>query len=323
MRRRAAAAHRSSGRGSPGVSFPIMKLKLATLLTVLVFGCATVRVPVSELGEPAPPPRGVAIAEPQVELWLESGDSPAPAEREEALARSRDALERALERHGGPEESAGTVLYVRERAIARTSSRRSDQAAATAGMVVGAVVVVAAVIWAIVEGRSPGSRSKSSVRSAARPAPRPGTAPAARPAARPSVRSGVDVGVGVAVHIPIGPVPYPASPYPDAGPPIAAGPSPSGSDEDPAAPWEDDAVAADPAPALPPVPELGLDDRGYFAGDVVVLDLTLVDRRSGQPVWTRTVRDEIDPRDPAAMARAVDGALAGEPWAQPAASAPR
>jgi hypothetical protein len=295
--------------------------KAVALLAVLTFGCATVRVPVSELGEPAPPPRGVAIAEPQVELWLESGDSPSPAERGDALARSRDALERALERHEGPEDGADTVLYVRERAVARTSSRRSDQAAATAGMVIGAVVVVAVVIWAIVEGRSPGSKSKSSVRSAARPAPRPGTAPAPRPAARPQVGGGLDVAIGVAVHIPIGPVPYPY-PYPDAGPPIESQP-PSGSDEDPAAPWEEDAVGVDPAPALPPVPELGLDERGYFAGDVVVLDLTVVDRRSGQPVWTRTVREEIDPSDPAAMARAIARALASKPWARPAASASR
>jgi hypothetical protein len=296
--------------------------KLATLLTVLTFGCATVRVPVSELGEPDPAPRGVAIAEPQVELWLESGDSPSPAERDEALARARAALTQALARHGSAEEATETVLYVRERAVARTSSRRSDQSLATAGMVIGAVVVVAAVIWAIVEGRSPGSKSRSSVRPSTRPAPSPGTAPAPRPAVRPrggGGGSGVDVAVGVAVHIPIGPVPYP---YPDAAPPIAQMPQPPDAGEDPASPWQDEdeaAELADPAPALPPVPELGLDERGYFAGDVVVLDLTLVDRRTGKPVWTRTVRDEIDPRDHAAVARAVDRALAGEPWSRPTA----
>jgi hypothetical protein len=171
-----------------------------------------------------------------------------------------------------------------------------------------------------VEGRSPGSKSRSSVRPSTRPAPSPGTAPAPRPAVRPrggGGGSGVDVAVGVAVHIPIGPVPYP---YPDAAPPIAQMPQPPDAGEDPASPWQDEdeaAELADPAPALPPVPELGLDERGYFAGDVVVLDLTLVDRRTGKPVWTRTVRDEIDPRDHAAVARAVDRALAGEPWSRP------
>lgn len=301
--------------------------KLATLLTVLCFGCAAVRVPVSELGDPAPAPRGVAIAEPQVELWLESGDSPSQAERDEALDRSRAALTRALARHGAAEGSGDTVLYVRERAVARTSSRRSDQTLAAAGMVVGAVVVIGVVVWAILEGRSPGSRSRSSVRPSSRPAPRPSAVPASRPSVRPRGGGhghGADVGLalGFAVHIPIGPVPYQ---YADAPPPLAQVP-PAAPDagQDPIAPWpdEDEADAAepfDPAPALPPVAELGLDDRGTFAGDVVVLDLTLVDRRTGNPVWTRTVREEMDPRDEAAVARAIDRALAGEPWSRPAA----
>ncbi|HYG69536.1 MAG TPA: hypothetical protein VD838_17815, partial [Anaeromyxobacteraceae bacterium] len=148
---------------------------------------------------------------------------------------------------------------------------------------------------------------------AAKPAPRPGTA---RPAAHRHHGGGVDVALGVGVQIPLTPGPQA---YPDAAPPVGQ-PRRAEGGEDPVGPWPaEGARETDPAPALPPVAELGLDDRGWFAGDVVVLDLTLVDRRSGRPIWTRTVREEIDPRDAAAVARAVDRALQGQPWARGAA----
>jgi hypothetical protein len=63
-------------------------------------------------------------------------------------------------------------------------------------------------------------------------------------------------------------------------------------------------------------------DRGYFAGDLLRLELTLVDRRTGTPLWVKTVECDADPRDPAAVRALLDGAL-DDPSGWSAAESPR
>ncbi len=58
------------------------------------------------------------------------------------------------------------------------------------------------------------------------------------------------------------------------------------------------------------------EDRGFFARDETVLELTWVDRRSGAPLRVKTVRAGIDPRDARKVRRLLDEALAdGRGWA--------
>jgi hypothetical protein len=161
------------------------------LLAFVTFGCTTVRVPVSSLPERLGPVSG-AIAEPQVELWLESGEPVPPAEIEAARQQVHAALGAALAgRTVDPDAlgAADALLLVRTRAVARTASRRSDQRTAVVALVVGIVVVVAGVIVMVVVAKdAPRSapRAAASAPSASRAAPRL-TAPAR---AAPAVRAG-------------------------------------------------------------------------------------------------------------------------------------
>jgi len=89
------------------------------------------------------------------------------------------------------------------------------------------------------------------------------------------------------------------------------------------APEEPPAVA-DLAPVeaglvvLPAFPPLQVEDRGFFDGDSLVLELTLVDRVSGEPRWTKWVEDHVDPLDQQAVLQVVDRALAEATGWQPA-----
>jgi len=56
-------------------------------------------------------------------------------------------------------------------------------------------------------------------------------------------------------------------------------------------------------------------DRGFFSGDRVELILVLQDVRTGSVLWQNVIRDSIDPRDAAAVKKALDQALAGQSWA--------
>jgi hypothetical protein len=83
-------------------------------------------------------------------------------------------------------------------------------------------------------------------------------------------------------------------------------------------------LAAAPGPAeaselaavsLPPPRALDLERRGYFAGDLLRLELAVVDRRSGAAIWTKEVEGEVDPRDAAAVEKLLSAALAdGKGW---------
>jgi hypothetical protein len=41
----------------------------------------------------------------------------------------------------------------------------------------------------------------------------------------------------------------------------------------------------------------------------------VVERATGQPVWTKTIRRSIDPRDARDVGKTIDEALHGIPWA--------
>jgi hypothetical protein len=325
-------------------------LRRIAVLTALVFGCATTRVPVSSLGEPAPVERG-AIAEPQLELWVEGGEAISPADKVEALERSRAALAAALEGRGGAAEGQDLVLYVRERAVARTDGRRHDQALAVTGIVVGAVVIAAVVVLAVVAGGKGGGGSLpkgggsgpklGSHGSASAPVPIPApprvvTVPV--PTAVPVPRVGsprvvvnppnLDVWVGGsaqpsggAADVPPPPDAWggPADPWQQPPPDWGGPPSPPttyaavspGAAPQPVAPPR----RAIPVPALPPAAPLEVATRGFFAGDEVIFDLVVVDRATGQALWSKSVHGEIDPRDAHAVGKLLDEALEGVPWA--------
>jgi hypothetical protein len=71
----------------------------------------------------------------------------------------------------------------------------------------------------------------------------------------------------------------------------------------------DDREAAEAVVSLPPLPPLALDDRGFFDGDTLRLELTLVDRATGAPLWVKRVEKGVDPRDAKAVRALLDGAL--------------
>ncbi|WP_242394391.1 hypothetical protein [Anaeromyxobacter oryzisoli] len=150
------------------------------LLAFVAFGCTTVRAPASTLGSELAPVSG-AVAEPQLELWVESGGTPTPEELEQARVLARAALGSALAgRELSPNAlgAADPLLLVRARAVARTDSRRSDQRAAKVGIVVGFVVIVAAVVvLAVLSRDSPRSEPRGAPARAAPSPPQPVSIP--------------------------------------------------------------------------------------------------------------------------------------------------
>ncbi|HET8539951.1 MAG TPA: hypothetical protein VFL83_08785 [Anaeromyxobacter sp.] len=307
-------------------------LRAVAALTLASLSCTTVRVPASGIA-PSVAIRGDA-AEPQVELWIESGAQVSPAEAARAAADARAALAQALASRRL--EAGEQLLVVRAQGVSRTASRRADQTAAVAGIVVAAVAVVAVIVVAVVASRGkggvPGIRAASppAIRPAAPPVPvavrpppvpvRPPSVPAALPRApvvaspvRPASSPGhAHVGVTFGANVQVG------APAPLEGAPPA--------------PWSD-AVATSAVPeaapvdvptahvTLPPPPPLEVARRGFFARDSTRLELTLVDRATGRPLWVKTVERGIDLRDPGAVRALLDSALdAPDGWepAQPA-----
>jgi hypothetical protein len=308
------------------------------LVAFTAFGCATVRAPVSAI-EPAVPVED-GVPAPQVELWLESGRPITLAESEHADAEVHAALRQALSHRRADEGEQ--LLVVRAQGVSRTASRRSDQTAATVGMVVGAVVVVAAVIVAVVAGKGSGGGKGAGVAGArpggwsggrgggvARPLP-PGGSHAGqlvRPAPpRPGSVSGTDwgrprrpppaYGPRPAGHVWIGwegdvRVPWRLDEVEEDGPmpvgdapPYAWAPAPFTAPDAPeAAPDEKLAIR------LPPLPPFPVEERGFWDGDALRLELTLVERASGAPLWVKRVEQGIDPRDARAVRALLDKAL--------------
>ena len=80
----------------------------------------------------------------------------------------------------------------------------------------------------------------------------------------------------------------------------------------------DGAAGQDEALHLPPLPPLPLEARGYFDGDLLEVELTLVDRETGQAAWRKVVRGEVDPRDRGGVRALLQPLLGPEGW-QPVA----
>src|SRR5512140_289421 len=149
----------------------ISPVKRIAILTAFIFGCATVRVPVAPLGEPADAPG--TVAPPSTELWLESSEEVPPDQARSAEAQARAALASALAGREIPSDAKGAsdaVLFVRERAVALTGARRSQQAWAKVGIVAGVVVVIAVAVFGLTRG---GNSPAPSARAAKAPAPVP------------------------------------------------------------------------------------------------------------------------------------------------------
>lgn len=317
------------------------------LVTLLSFGCATVRVPVASAGEPAEPEG--AIAPPMLDLWLESADPVPAAQRDQAEQQARAALEQALRGRRVAQHAQGAadpVLFVREKAVGLTDARRSQQTWAKVGIVVGIVVVVAVVVIAIASGKGGGSGGKVAAAPAASPVTHATVPVAMRPHLLPPPPPIVPT-VGHAVHLPRGWAPRvygPEVPFIDWGfdfylPPEPLVLQPEGDEPPPAFPPDDGpspmiadaeppAPAAEPEPAPPPPPpalelpallesaDFPVSDRGFFAGPRTSLQVDLLDRATGRPVWTRAVAGDVDPLDPAAVARLMNDALEGQDWSR-------
>lgn len=330
-----------------------MRKSSLALFTLFTFACTTVRVPVSSLGEDQGVATG-AIAPPQIELWLESGEAVSAGESSEAGRAAREALDQALANREITAAALGArdpLLVVRERAVARTPSRRHDQTAAIVGMVVGIVVVVAVVAVLVVS-------SKSSPKAALPPKGTGGPAALAPPHATPPAVVRVPAPhagplnptppqgrVGAGFHLePYGDWPAPGfyfnpfwdlsfggalEPEPLVLAPREDGPSRSSwsapdAETDaasalvasaPPPPEEDAAPEAPPVTLeLPPPPDFTPDERGFFAGDDTVLELDLLDRATGRLLWSKVAQDNADPRDAGALSRMIDEALIGQPW---------
>jgi hypothetical protein len=86
-------------------------------------------------------------------------------------------------------------------------------------------------------------------------------------------------------------------------------PGPGGDEAPVAGPDGDAAPAPLDALTLPPVTPLPLEERSFFAGDALVIELTLVDRISGEPRWTKWIEEDADPCDAKAVRRILDQAL--------------
>ena len=105
---------------------PSRRLRAVALVALASLSCTTVRVPASAI--PAAVPVRGDVAEPQVELWVESGGKVSPAEAERFAADARAALGAALASRRLAEGEQ--LLVVREQGVSRTGSRHADQDAA-------------------------------------------------------------------------------------------------------------------------------------------------------------------------------------------------
>jgi hypothetical protein len=253
------------------------RLPLTALVTLLCFGCATVHEPAPAAYQPPPGPAPrVALAEPELELWMEGTKAVDPGETAQALEASRTALGDAVSGRGLDGPDADQLLVVRSRAIKRTAERKRAQVWSVVGIV---VVVVAAVVAIVLLSRS-GSHGGRHGTGGAHGAVPAGGAPVVVPYApryyAPPPPIGVSIGLSVVVSSP--------SPGPGA-----------------------------PSPGVPPMEER-LRSRSWFDGDEVELSVEIVDARSGVPSWRRIVREGIDPGDAAAVTGLLDRALEGLPF---------
>jgi len=322
-------------------SYAAQTSKLACAMFLLAaFGCATVRAPLSSFDEPRPARSGAI--EPQLEFWLESGDS-IPADEQDAAAQdARAALDQIVGIQTISPHALGAadpLLVVRERAVARTSSRRTNQTVAKVGIVAGAVLVVVAL--AAGAGGHGGAKSGSggsghhtialgshAASSGPRGAPASAFAWSSRRAGPPRIPSGPYFRGGSFPRHPLyAPAAEAFSDLIDPRIELAFDMDEANSQRDfsdgdryGADDFADASMPEPPrAPAaleLPEMPELLLSDRTFFSGDDTQLELDLFDRASGELLWSNFVEKDIDARDRGDLGELFAAALDKQPWAQ-------
>jgi hypothetical protein len=263
--------------------------------------------------------RGI-VAEPQVELWLESGEPLSAAETSLAREQAREALQQALDSRAiapSPLGAQDPVLVVRERGISRTASRKRDQVGATIGLAVGVVVVVAVIVAIAVSGgkdspKATAPKSAPSAKAPSVPKPHAGPIPKSPPPPPPPPVGGPAPARYVGYPQPwpwfdfylafsVPPRPLILRPQGDLGAPPP--PEPGGEEIVEAPPLE-----------LPPPPQFDVEDRGFFSGDDTVVQFDLLDRATGKLLWSKEAHGG-DPRDPDDMRKMVNEALDGVGWA--------
>ncbi|HEY2031231.1 MAG TPA: hypothetical protein VGH20_18700 [Myxococcales bacterium] len=289
---------------------------------VFAFACTTVRVPAATPDEIADAPG--TVAPPSLELWLESSDEVTQAEADKAADAAREALSRAVSELHVSANALGAddaVLFVRERAVALTPARERQQTWAKVGIVVGAVAVLVAAV--AVGSHHGGSRI-------AHAAPgRIGSGTFVRPVARPirPIAPGYGVGppvfIGLNFYVPLQPMVLRASPedgpFPPDGPLVLAGPAANAQGDEPPAPPEDDLPPIELPPLAAPA-DVDVEGRGFFDGSRIGLQLDLVDRTSGEVLWSRPVASGGNPCDARDVRELFASALEHESWARPAFS---
>jgi hypothetical protein len=202
-----------------------MRIPVA-LLVLLSFGCATVRVPAGSVE--GPPPDLGDVADPKVELWLEGGSAASAAETAEAQRAARDALAIAIAQRRPDVSALGAedpVVVVRERAVARTPSRRREQVAARVGMVVGIVAVAAAAVFVALTSKG-GGGSKAAAPAAKAAAPAATAAAPAATAAAPAAKAAATAAKAAPARVPGHPRPV-ARPAPAGAPQTVPGGKPT------------------------------------------------------------------------------------------------
>jgi len=292
------------------------------LIALFTFGCTTVRAPASAIT--ADPVVGENGAEPQVELWLESAGPVTEAERREAVAQVRAALDRATATLVSQDEEA--LLVVRAQGIARTGSRKANQSAAKVGIAVGAVALVAIVVVAVVASgkggggsvpklgggvaRAGGGVARAVPRAAGgfRAAPPRFAFPVPVGGSHRHHGSGPAMAIGVQVPGPVGPAPTQAGL-------VAAGPVQPPPPEAQAPLPEYEGMGPEERTAFPPAepirldlphpPRLDVSHRKFFDKDFTRLQLLVVDRATGRATWAKIVEGNVDPRDARAVKRLV------------------
>jgi hypothetical protein len=304
-------------------------------IALLAFGCSTVRVPALRPQELFDAPG--TVAPPQIELWLESSDAVSEVERDRAGVDASRALDTALSRLRISSRALGAsdaVLFVRERGVGITEGRHRQQILTAVGIVVAFVVVL--VVALATTGSSGGAKPAHVAHAVPASAP-VAVRPIAHPIGHPPVFPGPHpppppVVIAPAPHVYwVPPVvsftvswsPQPmvlveegdVDPFPpDAPPPLIVNPAPPPEPPPPPPPPPEETPPIE-LPPLSPTVSFALDDRGFFAGGQVALQLDLVDRATGEVLWSKAVAADEDPRDAGALHELLSEALQGETWA--------
>jgi hypothetical protein len=314
------------------------------LLTLLAFGCTTVRVAALPGTEAVDAPG--SIAPPIVELWIESSEQVSQAESDHAAEAAQQAISQAVSEVQVSATALGAadaVLFVRERGVALTDARTHQQTWAKIGIV---AVVAAAIIAVAVASRTGGGRGhftratvpRASGGGMVRPIPRnvvpiPARGPRLYPRAAP-----LPVFVSFNFFIPLHPLVVAPVPEGD-GPPfppdapipmIEAAPPPPGeepqqlaSNDGPPPPPAEEAPAPLELPELLPPAGFDVDSRDFFDGTRIGLQLDLLDRATGELLWSKPVASSGNPCDPHDVGELLAQALDGQSWARPALHAER